>query len=161
MEMPPAMVEVAVEVETITPNCPLPTSIEEAWMVVLEAKPPVKVEVAVEVEVITPVVNLPIDDEEKKESTNLPRVLKNEVEVALVRVARTKVESVAEEVAVITPAVNCPMEEEARKESMKRPLEEKKEVEVPFTKVMPPFERTEKAVVVPPLVGSVTTEKRV
>src|SRR3989344_6204922 len=54
--IPPANVEVAVEVEVREPNCPTPASTKEPWRPVCDAMPPTKVEVAVEVEGIEPVV---------------------------------------------------------------------------------------------------------
>jgi hypothetical protein len=82
--MPPANVEVAVEVEVIEPNCPRPMSAVDAWRVVADERPPANVLVAVEVEVSDPVVILPEVSEEKVAVIERRMVAKSEVEVALV-----------------------------------------------------------------------------
>ena len=107
---PPANVEVAEEVDTMTPNCPTPPSTNEPcrpWVAI----PPVKVDVAVEVEVMTPVVRDPVVMLEKMEEMERKMLANREVVVAFVARRLVNVE-VAEEVAVITPTVSVPMLEE-------------------------------------------------
>ena len=141
--MPPAKVEVAVEVPTIKPNCPLPPSTNEPERPAFDAIPPVKVEVAVEVEVMEPVVRRPVVMLEKVAAMVRNMEAKNEVEVALVVTVLVKVE-VADEVAVMTPAVRLPIEEEETYE---------------LTMETIPFESMTNAVVVP-VEGTATTWNR-
>ena len=79
------------EVATRVPNCPLPPSTKEPVSPAVEARPPANVEVAVEVEVIEPVVRDPVVTLEKILEMERKILAKNEVVVALVPVAFTKV----------------------------------------------------------------------
>ena len=147
---PPLKVEVAlVEVARTAAK----VGVEVAWICPVLSKEITMFRLLVVVEIAVPKVSLPTEVEQRYESTMRPWVLKKVVDVALAREE--------EVVAVRVPTERLPMEEEDKYESTILSWVEKKVVEVAFSMVMPPVEAMEKAVEVPPAVGSATTWKRV
>jgi hypothetical protein len=157
---PPAKVEVADDVEVMTPVVRVPME-EEATNSFTALNMVANSEVEVACENVCPPVHALVSErsvEEANDHVEVEKEYRRPAELTATPPVESEVME-TEEVAVSVPVVKFPTDDEERKEFTKRPMVEKKFVLVALTMVVPPFESMTNAVVVP-VDGTATTWKR-